>query len=809
MLNHAVESTNPAHDLERRANAAITAVLDEIFEDEEHEIRGEEFVVRNPRRKDNNLGSFSVHIGPGDKRFVWKDFAVEGVGGRGAIALINYLRELDEQAAMRVLTDILDRLPIQETARPVLQLVGSGGEKWIAVCPVPADAPLPPDRHHEFGAPTARWDYRDGSGNLLMIKLRFDRPEATGEKSKVFRPLSYRRHADTGEYQWRWLDLPERRPLYGLNGLALRPNAPVVVAEGEKSADAAGRLMPGYVATTSPNGAGNAKRADWSPLKGRDVTIWPDADATGEKYAAEAKEQLHAIGAASVRVFDLRPFRQIPLPGGDFEARDEALHDGWDAADAEREGWTPAHIERVLEQMPDPERENEVQAFLSRIRREYAFIVHGGGGVRKPLYLHEYHDPALGSDGFFFVTKSTLLEQYPQPKEWVRQGGGSRELPVIRRFIDGEGRREYPLGVTFFPGKTPTGFFNLFKGWPVQPVAGDCSLYWSHIRDVICAGNETLYRFVRKWLAHMMQKPTKLPETALVLRGEQGTGKGRFVKWIGELVAPHFIAVHQAEHLLGKFNGHQANKLLVFADEALWGGDKRQEGALKALVTEAQVNIEAKGVDVIRMPSYRRFIFASNNDWVVARDHDDRRFLVLDVADSQKENEDYFKAIDTQMQGGGLEALLHDLQREDLTGFNPRKLPRTSNGYDMKLAGDPFADWLHELLDCGDWASAPAEGPSSELFAPDIAWSRQPFLMPTNTLYRHYEGWFKNRGRSHVDGDRVFGAKVKKVFGDIKGREKARGSRPYFYRLPGLVEARKRLEDYLRADAEIWTAPLD
>ena len=42
----------------------------------------------------------------------------------------------------------------------------------------------------------------------------------------------------------------------------------VIICEGEKSADAATRLLPGFVAVTSPNGSKSAGNADWSPLRG-------------------------------------------------------------------------------------------------------------------------------------------------------------------------------------------------------------------------------------------------------------------------------------------------------------------------------------------------------------------------------------------------------------------------------------------------------------------------------------------------------------------------------------------------------------
>jgi putative DNA primase/helicase len=100
--------------------------------------------------------------------------------------------------------------------------------------------------------------------------------------------------------EWRWESWPAKRPLYGLQRLAEKPFAPVVVCEGEKAADAAGGLLPDFVVVTSSNGCKSAGNADWSPLRGRTVIVWPDADAAGLEYAKAVAKQALAAGATAV-----------------------------------------------------------------------------------------------------------------------------------------------------------------------------------------------------------------------------------------------------------------------------------------------------------------------------------------------------------------------------------------------------------------------------------------------------------------------------------------------------------------------------
>ena len=82
-------------------------------------------------------------------------------------------------------------------------------------------------------------------------------------------PLTFCEHSGTGAREWRWKGFAPLRPLFGLNRLAARPDAPVVVVEGEKAADAAGRLLPGFVVITSPGGSNAAGRPFQNMLYGR------------------------------------------------------------------------------------------------------------------------------------------------------------------------------------------------------------------------------------------------------------------------------------------------------------------------------------------------------------------------------------------------------------------------------------------------------------------------------------------------------------------------------------------------------------
>src|SRR5215813_441568 len=87
---------------------------------------------------------------------------------------------------------------------------------------------------------------------------------------------------------------------------------------------------PSWRLSTSPNGSKGASHADWTPLRGRAVIIWPDADGAGLDYANAAARLVKRAGAKIVAI--------ISPPADAFV--------GWDAADAEADGWTQERCAR-------------------------------------------------------------------------------------------------------------------------------------------------------------------------------------------------------------------------------------------------------------------------------------------------------------------------------------------------------------------------------------------------------------------------------------------------------------------------------
>ena len=301
-----MSATATAHDFKGTAAAALSqaaAVLSHWLPGGKH--KGHEYQALNPTRADSKPGSFSINTITG----AWSDFATGDKGG-DLVALVAYLDGCGQGEAESQLAEFLRLANKNSVPRVTCVTSEHNGNKNSILSTAegvtqPAsvtrdmrDTPAPdtaPDcKHRKHGKPAAVWAYHDPDGRPRFYIARFDTPEGKQILPRIWNGA-----------RWQWKGIPTPRPLYNLHHLAARPDAPVLITEGEKASDAAAGLFPDCVTTTTPNGAMAAGKADMSPLQGRRVLIWPDNDEQGMQYADKVAALAHEAGAASISILNL------------------------------------------------------------------------------------------------------------------------------------------------------------------------------------------------------------------------------------------------------------------------------------------------------------------------------------------------------------------------------------------------------------------------------------------------------------------------------------------------------------------------
>ena len=256
--------------------------------------QGHEYKSTNPNRADSNVGSFSININTG----AWGDFATNDAGN-DLISLYAYLQGLEQwEAAIEVADQVGYKIPdecipdkraSEPRAKPVIdpatvkKSAPVESNYWHPITPVPPgtiDAPL---AHPHRGLPVMKWEYKDANGQTLGWVYRFNKSDG----SKETLPLTYCQHEVSKKYEWRWMQwTAPNRPIYGLDRLAAKPKAYVLLVEGEKCADAPLDLIEGVPCSWS-GGSKAVDKTDWQPMAGRKIYAWPDCDAQREKLTKE------------------------------------------------------------------------------------------------------------------------------------------------------------------------------------------------------------------------------------------------------------------------------------------------------------------------------------------------------------------------------------------------------------------------------------------------------------------------------------------------------------------------------------------
>lgn len=414
---------------------------------------------------------------------------------------------------------------------------------------------------------------------------------------------------------------------------------------------------------------------------------------------------------------------------------------------------------------------------IERLNNEYALILLG----ERPAILRE----GSGADGrpeFRMLSVSGFHEWLRPVVIWESDGhGNTRKVQGSKVWIDSDKRRQYQ-GIVFDPSnEAPDDYYNLWKGFAVEasPV-GSCSRFLEHVGNNVCGGDEKLFAWVMGFFAQMFQEPTNKLGTSLVLRGAQGTGKTIVGRIIGSLLGQHYALVADSRYIVGRFNAHLANCLLLQLDEATWGGDHAAAGKLKDLITGEYQYIEYKGKEPVRVPNHVRLLVTGNNNWLVPAGLEERRFAVLDVGDDKRQDHKYFQAIDDEMRNGGREALLHYLLNYDLTDIPLRTIPHTAALAEQQVASmDPLQQWWLDILHRG---SLPG----------DLTGSGE---VNCHALYDDYLNRMTRIGINRRSGETAFGIALRRL---VPGLERHRKSfitvsgqgRTYVYQMPPLAICR-------------------
>jgi hypothetical protein len=427
----------------------------------------------------------------------------------------------------------------------------------------------------------------------------------------------------------------------------------------------------------------------------------------------------------------------------------------------------------------------KIESAVERLNREYAVVIAGG----RTVILKEGQDEN-GQPITTFLSVSDFHKWLRPETIWI----GQRERFISHLWFNSTQRHAYD-GLVFDPSNTtPSRYYNLWQGFAIQPAppgsSASCQRFLNHILENVCQGNQELFRWVIGWFAAIVQHPAKKVGTSLVLRGSQGTGKTMIGQYIGPILGSHYTNAADARYLVGQFNGHLANLLLLQLDEAVLSDNREATGRLKDLVTGDWQFIEYKGKEPMRVRNHVRLLMTTNNYWVVPAALEERRFAVLDMGDGHRQDHPYFQAIMEEAENGGRAALLRYLLDFDLADIPLHQIPRTNALMEQKLASLPLEQaWWLDVLKSG---TLPKSGlGSGKTFC--------------NALYQNYLDFAARVGYRSRMTQSAWGSQLHRMVPNLRRDREGTGARRYYYHLPPLDQCRAFFARFLGDD--LWAEP--
>jgi len=588
----------------------------------------------------------------------------------------------------------------------------------------------------------AVYEYLDATGRLVVLAARVQHTDPT--VPKMFAHVAHfpgteevlqGYHRVAGHRQ-----LNEHLPLFNLPALLARPEAPVLVVEGEKTALTAAHDFPTYVATTWLGGANRVGATDWSVLQQRKVVLWADNDEPGRAAMLKVRQRLRRY----TPWLGLVPVEQLRLPPA------------WDLADPYQDGFTLAlashELEKALGVPPWLAEMNE--KYLIANREGAAVIYHRVEQVGPPPFYRSFRrwrPTAVEDLHLLYANHITIGED---------RRGNLVNMPYSQAWLQHVDRAEATR--VYFSSKDDelaTQALNLYVPTEPRPDPSGPARPWKFLKfvyHVICKRRPREFKVLMNMLAELVQFPERPWGRALVLQGEKGVGKTKFGEFVCDLMPAHAVIHTNYEHAMTKFNEWLDGCVVVFFDEALYAGDRKHESYLKNLITGNTVRVERKREDQRAITNMSHVILAGNPERLINATNDERRYVVLKVDNEYRGRRDYFGELTRAWLEGERGQLLNLLARLDTEREERKDLPKNVDLIEQILESvDDVRAWVLERCAAGKWRT---QARPSEIFEDWVSYMKDrgklnghlisylSFLQRLKAMFgSRYESIFKKR----------------------------------------------------------------
>ena len=244
--------------------------------------------------------------------------------------------------------------------------------------------------------------------------------------------------------------------------------------------------------------------------------------------------------------------------------------------------------------------------------------------------------------------------------------------------------RLYVKGVTLFTEEEDK--LNIFTGWQIKAKDHgiDLTPFLSFVEDVICQHNKGAAEYLLSWFARIVQQPGEKNGSAVLLLGDEGTGKTTLANTFCGLLGRQYSNqnLNRLSSLTGRFNhSFVYGKVLTVLNEVGRDFTKADLAKLKSVITEAYISTEKKFAQGGEVPNYQNILITTNEIKKWALRSEDRRFLVLEAAlpfTDRSEKMKYFDGLYQHLNDEEFkQQLMYFFTTRDLSQYRPEAVPET------------------------------------------------------------------------------------------------------------------------------------
>jgi hypothetical protein len=197
----------------------------------------------------------------------------------------------------------------------------------------------------------------------------------------------------------------------------------------------------------------------------------------------------------------------------------------------------------------------------------------------------------------------------------------------------------------------------------------------------LCNYDSIVYNYLMSYIAHLFQKPHENPHTAIVLKGNQGTGKDTLTHIIDKLLGNNYLVkLSDMSNLVGGFNECLYNKLVVQINEMSGQDGYAYKNKIKDMITTETNVISRKYLPIQYQQNNVRWFMFSNNLVPVVIENTDRRFLICETADDYIGKTEYWRDFYRKLNDKEyLQQIYYYLMNYDISEWRPNNIPQTKD----------------------------------------------------------------------------------------------------------------------------------